>query len=174
MTVLQRLCTTETLPAATPAGRGRQAENAASDQESSRMRNYSTPWSATASAVLAAGLAFGAALGATFDSRAGEVDVGVSVQVNQPGVYGRIDIGTFPRPQVVVVQPVFVTPPPRLVARPAPVYMWVRPGHRKHWSKHCGRYGACGVPVYFVRDDGYQNHVEPHARGRGKGKGHEK
>ena len=33
-------------------------------------------------------------------------DVGVSVQISQPGVYGRIDIGRFPQPQVVVPQPV--------------------------------------------------------------------
>lgn len=137
------------------------------------MRNCSTPLRATASAVLATGLAFGTALGATGKARAGDVDLGVSVQVSQPGVYGRIDIGTFRRPQVVVAQPVFVTPPPpRAVARPAPIYMWVPPGHQKHWSKHCAKYGACGVPVYFVRDDWYRSHVEPHAGRRGKG--HEK
>lgn len=138
------------------------------------MRNIPTPARATASAVLASALAFSAALGAAGTARAGGVDVGVSVQVSQPGVYGRIDIGTFPQPQVVVAQPVFVMPPPRAVARPAPVYMWVPPGHQKHWSKHCAKYGACGVPVYFVRDDWYRSHVEPRAKGRGKGKGHEK
>ena len=33
-------------------------------------------------------------------------DVGVSVEISQPGVYGRIDIGRFPAPQVIVPQPV--------------------------------------------------------------------
>jgi hypothetical protein len=141
------------------------------------MRNWSMPLRAAASTALAAALALGAGLGTAGIARAGDVDVGVSVQISQPGVYGRIDIGTFPRPQVVVAQPVLVTPPPRAAARPAPIYMWVPPGHRKHWSKHCSSYGACGVPVYFVRDDWYQSRVEPHAKGGGKGgkgKGHEK
>jgi hypothetical protein len=39
------------------------------------------------------------------------------------------------------------------------VYLWVPPGHRKNWRKHCGQYQACGVPVYFVRDDWYGKHV---------------
>lgn len=101
---------------------------------------------------------------------AGGADVGVSVQISQPGLYGRIDIGRFPQPQVVVQQPVIVMPPH---ARPAPpVYMWVPPGHRKNWKKHCATYGACGVPVYFVADDWYGQHVQPHAKGNGQGKGH--
>jgi hypothetical protein len=76
-------------------------------------------------------------------------DVGVSVEISQPGVYGRVDIGRFPQPQVVLAQPVIIARP-RM--RPEPVYMWVPPGHRKHWSRYCGRYQACGVPVYFVQD----------------------
>ncbi len=108
---------------------------------------------------------------------AGDVDVGVSVQISQPGVYGRIDIGRFPQPQVIVSRPVVVVPPPAaVVVRPEPVYMWVPPGHRKQWRKHCADYGACGVPVYFVRDDWYDQHVRPNGKGRGKGhdKGHDK
>jgi hypothetical protein len=104
-------------------------------------------------------------------------DVGVSVQISQPGVYGRIDIGRFPQPQVVVQQPVYVTrpvvvmqaaPPPP----PQPVYMWVPPGHRKDWRKHCGRYNACGVPVYFVQDQWYGQNVHPEGKGK-KGKYHD-
>ena len=38
-------------------------------------------------------------------------DVGVSISVSQPGVYGRVDIGRFPQPQVVVAQPVIVQRP---------------------------------------------------------------
>jgi len=112
---------------------------------------------------------------------AGATDVGVSVQISQPGVYGRIDIGRFPQPQVVVAQPVVVAAP--VVVQPVqPVYMWVPQGHRKHWSKHCHEYNACGVPVYFVRHDWYHDHVmvaanEGHGergQGNGKGKGHGK
>lgn len=84
-------------------------------------------------------------------------DVGVSIGISQPGVYGRIDIGRFPQPQVVVQQPVIIGRP---VARgPEPVYLWVPPGHQKHWRKHCGAYNACGVPVYFVQERWYHDHV---------------
>lgn len=100
-------------------------------------------------------------------------DVGVSISISQPGVYGRIDIGRFPQPQVVVAQPVIVAVPRVGVVVPAePVYLWVPPGHRKKWKKHCGAYNACGVPVVFVRDDWYEARVMPHStRGKGDGKG---
>jgi hypothetical protein len=109
-------------------------------------------------------------------SLAANVDVGVSVQISQPGVYGRIDIGRFPQPQVVVAQPVLVMPQRVVVAQPQPVYMWVPPGHRKNWRKHCAGYGACGVPVYFVRHDWYDSHVHPQGKGKkhGKGKGRDR
>jgi hypothetical protein len=77
-------------------------------------------------------------------------NVGVSIAISQPGVYGRIDIGRFPQPAVIVPQPVIIA---------QPVYMWVPPGHQKKWTKHCSRYNACGVPVYFVRDDWYEQNV---------------
>jgi hypothetical protein len=103
-------------------------------------------------------------------------DVGVSVSIAQPGMYGRIDIGRFPQPAVVVQQPVIVQRPAVVVAQPQPVYMWVPPGHRKHWNKHCGEYNACGVPVYFVKDEWYDEHVnKPHKnKGKGNGKGNGK
>ncbi|MCC7287330.1 MAG: hypothetical protein IT503_14220 [Burkholderiaceae bacterium] len=100
-------------------------------------------------------------------------EVGVSVQISQPGVYGRIDIGRFPQPQVVVAQPVLIAPPPVVAAQP-PMYLWVPYGHRKHWRKHCHEYNACGVPVYFVRHDWYRDHVmvvarpDHHRNGKGK------
>ena len=113
-------------------------------------------------------------------------DVGVSVQISQPGVYGRIDLGRFPQPAVVVAQPVWVAPPVVVAGpRPEPVYMWVPPGHRKNWRQHCRRYQACGTPVYFVQDRWYRSHVAPppqyhdrrdddrgrHGRGHGHGRG---
>jgi hypothetical protein len=87
---------------------------------------------------------------------AANVDVGVSIQISQPGVHGRIDIGRFPQPAVVVAKPVVIGRP---VPRAQPVYMWVPPGHRKHWRRHCAAYGACAVPVYFVEDRWYDDHV---------------
>jgi hypothetical protein len=115
-------------------------------------------------------------------------DVGVSIGISQPGVYGRIDIGRFPAPAVIVPQPVIIARPRVVTVAPEPVYLWVPPGHRKNWGKHCGRYHACGVPVYFVQDRWYDQHVMAgvdrhderggpgHGKGKGKdhGKGHGK
>lgn len=86
-------------------------------------------------------------------------NVGVSVEISQPGVHGRIDIGQFPRPEVISPQPVVIVAPPRQMIPQEPVYMWVPPGHQRHWKRHCGRYNACGRVVYFVRDDWYRDHV---------------
>jgi hypothetical protein len=104
-------------------------------------------------------------------------DVGVSISISQPGVYGRVDIGRFPQPIVIAQQPVLVVPAPRavvvqqpVVVQPEPVYMWVPPAHRDNWHRYCGRYNACGTPVYFVRDDWYAQKV----RGRGNGRGRDR
>jgi len=66
-----------------------------------------------------------------------------------------------------------------VVMQPEPVYMWVPPGHRKNWRKHCGQYHACGVPVYFVQDQWYDQNVRKHGHDRdgddhGHGRGHDK
>lgn len=107
-----------------------------------------------------------------------QTSVGVSVSVHQPGVYGRIDIGNFPPPPVAVVypQPVIIAPTPVAVHQ-QPVYLYVPPGHQKHWSKHCGRYNACGQPVYFVQENWVRERYEEHHghedrghHGRGEGK----
>ena len=129
-------------------------------------------------AVIWAALAGGVAM-----APARAADVGVSINISQPGVHGRIDIGRFPQPQVIVQQPV-------IIARPAaralePVYLWVPPGHQKHWRRHCGAYNACGVPVYFVQERWYHDHVmrgerrddrrddrRDGDRGHGHGQGH--
>lgn len=110
-----------------------------------------------------------AAAGATMPAAA--ADVGVSISVSEPGLYGRIDIGRFPQPEVIVAQPVIVQRPTVVVAQPQPVYLWVPPGHRKNWKSHCHEYNACGSPVYFVKDTWYEQRVMPAARGHGGGKG---
>lgn len=81
-----------------------------------------------------------------------QTNVGVSVSVAQPGVYGRIDIGNVAPPPVVYAQPVIIEQPARVVMHQQPLYLYVPPGHEKHWSKHCARYNACGQPVYFVKE----------------------
>ena len=92
--------------------------------------------------------------------------VGVSVTVGDPAYYGRIDIGNVPPPALVYAQPMQVQPAP-IGAVAAPVYLRVPPGHAKHWSKHCAKYGACGQPVYFVQDRWYNDvYVARYAPGR--------
>lgn len=91
-------------------------------------------------------------------------DVGVSVSIGQPGFYGQIDIGNYPRPQVIYAEPVIIQRVPVGVVR-QPVYLHVPPGHAKNWSKHCYRYDACGRPVYFVQDRWYNEVYVPRYRG---------
>lgn len=80
-------------------------------------------------------------------------NVGVSVNVNQPGFYGRIDIGNQPQPALIYQQPVIIQQTP-VAMHQRPIYMRVPPGHYQQWARHCGYYRACGQPVYFVRDEG--------------------
>ena len=101
-------------------------------------------------------------------------DVGVSVEISQPGVYGRIDVGRFPGPQVIVPQPVIIQPGVVVGAPVQPIYMWVPPGHRKNWGRYCAQYRACGYPVYFVRHDWYNREVRGPREHRGdRDRGHE-
>ncbi|MFY9479760.1 MAG: hypothetical protein WAQ08_19145 [Aquabacterium sp.] len=81
---------------------------------------------------------------------AAQAGVNVSVGVNQPGFYGRVIVGDH-RPAVIYPQPVIIQSSPTAVVQ-QPIYMNVPPGHYKHWSRYCGRYSACGQPVYFVQD----------------------
>lgn len=88
------------------------------------------------------------------------VDGGVSVTIQQPGVYGRVVLGSLPPPPLVLPQPVLVHRTPVAVAAP-PLYLYVPPGHRKKWHKHCHRYQACQHNVYFVQEQWIR---EQHAR----------
>ena len=86
-------------------------------------------------------------------------DVGISVNVSQPGFYGQINLGSVPQPpQVIYAQPVVIQ---RTQAIAEPIYLRVPPGHEKHWAKHCREYNACGRPVYFVREDWYNREYAP-------------
>ena len=78
-------------------------------------------------------------------------NVGVSIGINQPGVYGRIDIGNYPAPAVVYPQPVVIAPAPVAVYQ-QPIYLYVPVVYQQNWGQYCGRYNACGQPVYFVQD----------------------
>jgi hypothetical protein len=106
-----------------------------------------------------------AALGAALIPAIAAAQVGVSVNIGQPGFYGQINIGDFPQPQVIYSQPVIVERVPESYG--PPLYLRVPPGHEKHWAKHCAEYNACGHRVYFVRDDWYQREVVPRYHGPG-------
>ena len=97
--------------------------------------------------------------------------VGVSVSVNQPGLYGRVDIGDYPTPQLVYPQPVIIQPAPVAVVQ-QPLYLHVPPGHARKWRKYCDRYEACGRPVLFVQDRWYNNVYVPAYRERHKDHDH--
>lgn len=108
-------------------------------------------------------------LAASFTAASAQTSVGVSIGINQPGVYGRIDIGNMPPPPVVYAQPRIYAPPPVAVVQ-QPVYLYVPPGHQKNWGKHCARYNACGQPVYFVQERWVRERYErEHGHGRGRG-----
>ena len=122
-------------------------------------------------------------------SAVAQTSVGVSIGINQPGVYGRIDIGNLPAPALVLPHPVIIAPPPVVIER-RPIYLYVPPAHQRDWRRYCGRHNACGQPVYFVHDQwvreryehehpgwergrhrGWDKH-DDRGRGNGKDKGH--
>lgn len=100
---------------------------------------------------------FALALAACAAASAG-TNVGVSIGINQPGAYGRIDIGNYPSPPPIVhAQPVVIVPTPVAVYQ-QPIYLYVPRGHQRNWRKHCRHYGACGQPVYFVQERWVHEH----------------
>ena len=119
---------------------------------------------------------------ATLSPALAGTNVGVSIGINQPGVYGRIDIGNMPPPAVVYAQPVVIAPTPVAVYQ-RPIYLYVPPAHQANWGRHCGAYAACGQPVYFVQEAWvHERHQRAHghpdkedrgsSHGKKKGRGH--
>jgi hypothetical protein len=113
-------------------------------------------------AILAAAL-----LAAALATTARADGIGLSINVGEPGFYGRIDIGDAPAPQLVQPRPVWIERP-RGAAMPQPIYLHVPPGHQRNWRRYCHQYNACGEPVLFVRDSWYQNSYVPHYRERNR------
>ena len=92
--------------------------------------------------------------------------VGVSIGINQPGVYGRIDIGRFPQPVLINERPVLIQPAPIALQR-QPVYLYVPAPHQQNWARYCSQYGACGQPVYFVQESWVrERYVQEHPHWR--------
>jgi hypothetical protein len=114
-----------------------------------------------------------AVMACTAGPAAAAPDVGVSIGINQPGVYGRINIGNQPPPVLVMQQPVIIRPGPVAVQR-EPIYLYVPPAHRTQWSRYCGNYAACGQPVYFVQERWVEERWEREHHGKGHGRGHDR
>ncbi|MEO6186812.1 MAG: hypothetical protein ABIP38_10635 [Steroidobacteraceae bacterium] len=94
-------------------------------------------------------------------------NVGVSISVGEPGFYGQLDIGHVDRPRLLYGEPVLLD---RRYRNAAPVYLRVPRDQASSWRRYCGRYNACGRPVYFVRDEWYRDVYAPRYRqthGRG-------
>jgi hypothetical protein len=109
------------------------------------------------------------ALAALATAASAQPNVGVSVHINQPGIYGRINIGDVPRPALVMAEPVLIAPG-RVVYERQPIYLYVPPAHQQNWRRYCGRYNACGQPVYFVRDDWVRERYEHEHPGWDRGR----
>jgi len=118
-----------------------------------------------------------------------ETSVGISIGINSPGQYGRIDISNYPQQPVLInTQPIIYAPTPVAVYQ-RPIYLYVPQVQQASWGRYCGRYSACGQPVYFVQEtwvrDEYRrahdnrdgrkhfknNNRRDDDRGRGRGKG---
>jgi hypothetical protein len=91
-------------------------------------------------------------------------DVGVSIRIGEPGFFGRIDIGDAPRPVLVAPRAVVIERPPPHVVVEEPIYLHVPVEESRNWRRYCGRYDACGRPVYFVQDRWYKSVYVPHYR----------
>jgi hypothetical protein len=98
-------------------------------------------------------------------------NVGVSIGINQPGVYGRIDIGQYPQPAVVYAQPVVIAPAPVAVYQ-QPIYLYVPVAYQRDWGRYCGRYSACGQPVYFVQEQWVRERYRHEHEGRYERRSH--
>jgi hypothetical protein len=113
--------------------------------------------------------------------------VGISIGINAPGQYGRIDINNYPQP-VLINQLALIYAPSPVAVHQRPIYLYVPQVQQASWGRYCGRYGACAQPVYFVqeswvRDEYRREHDNRNGRkdfkgnnGRGKdqGRGHGK
>lgn len=116
-----------------------------------------------------------ALLTGAFGSSMAQPNVNVTVDIHRPGVYGRVRIGEVPPPALVLPQPVVIVQP-RVVVQREPVYLYVPPAHQQDWRRYCGRYAACGQPVYFVRDEWVrERYAQAHPKGdRGRHRGWDK
>ena len=82
------------------------------------------------------------------------VHVDVDIGVGSPGYYGVLPIQGV-TPSLWNANPIVAI---GAALAGAPIYLTVPDKHRRHWKRYCAEYGACGVPVYFVRRGWYNNY----------------
>lgn len=67
-----------------------------------------------------------------------------------PGVFGQINVGNAPPPPVYFQQPVVGG---QAVYGAPPMYVYAPIDEAQNWGYFCGKYRACGMPVYFIQYD---------------------
>jgi len=78
--------------------------------------------------------------------------IGISIGINAPGQYGRVDINNYPQAVLTTQQPVIYAPSP-VAFYQRPIYLYVPVVQQANWGRYCNNYRACGQPVHFVRED---------------------
>jgi hypothetical protein len=120
-----------------------------------------------------------AGLAAGLSAVPADAQVGITIQLGQPGYYGPVQPYGIGPNQLLYPQPRIIQPGYRAWdsgRTVQPIYLRVPPGHAKNWGKYCQRYGSCNRPVYFVRDSWYndtygqryQQQKKNYRRGRGR------
>ena len=67
-----------------------------------------------------------------------------------PGVFGQLNVGNAPPPPVIYTQPMVGGPS---VYGAPPMYVYAPIEEIQNWGYFCGKYSACGMPVYFIHYD---------------------
>ncbi len=107
------------------------------------------------------------AVAAAVPAQAG-TNIDVTIGINAPGQYGRIDVNNYPQVQLVTPRAIVYAPSPVAIHQ-QPIYLYVPQGHQTNWGRYCGRYGACGQPVYFVQENWVRDEYR-HQHDKNKGK----
>lgn len=93
--------------------------------------------------------------------------IGVSIGINAPGQYGRIDINNYPQAVLETRSPVIYLPS-QVSIHQQPIYLYVPALQQANWGRYCNSYRACGQPVHFVREDWVRSEYRrEHKHGQG-------
>jgi hypothetical protein len=105
------------------------------------------------------------------------VAANITIGINQPGVYGRVNLGEPIPQQAWVYQEPMVIAPMQYGMQRQPIYMYVPVAHSGNWGRYCNYYNACAQPVIFVQDrwvrDRHSQYVQQHPYQRGRDRDHD-